>query len=300
MNGVVCRLLLCVALGTCVARAVGDTPTCGGSCTPGTLPASPLCIFATPAAVGVNVISGGCSGETLRLQVTAPGFGQSGIVLVRSMVPNFVFEDIIVEVFPTGGAISLSVIPHPLVPIASIASIRDVYEIGGDGSPGELWISQIVAGSVRSVSAVRVNEVRATTGDITGAITATGSGAPQAQPGVIGTIQATSGKILGNISSTGSITTVQASSDIGTSATPVSITWGNNAALSTTSLGTVQGANIYANITAASPISGTRGNVTKVRSTSGTFSGACPPSDSWPMRAIPCPVFRPSVAWQQA
>ena len=98
MNGVEFRLALCVVLGLCVVRASGDTPTCGGSCTPGTLPASPLCIFATPATVGVSVISGGCSGETLRLQVTAPGFGQSGSVLVRSMVPNFVFQDIIVEV----------------------------------------------------------------------------------------------------------------------------------------------------------------------------------------------------------
>jgi hypothetical protein len=88
-------------------------------------------------------------------------------------------------------------------------------------------------------------------------------------------VEATSGSVLANVSAGGSILTgIVASGNIGSTSTTPTITWGTKTANSSTRLELVQAANIYASITAASPISGSRGSVSKIRATSGTFSGS--------------------------
>lgn len=259
MKHLFCKVVLGIVVLCDVAMAQ-CTPVCGGD----------LCIQTIGTNISVTSIVGGCTGQTLELKVSVNGAGQGGNLIVWVEEPNFVFQDISVECTTPGGSISLSVIPRNG---GSVSSIRDVYP--ASGSNGQLWIEQLLPQTIRSVTATRVNQVIATNGDITGVIQATGSGAPHSQNGDIILVRADAGKILGNLYATGSIVTVQASSDIGTSATPVSITWGNNTALSSTSLGTVQGANVYANITATSRnATTTRGNVSKVRATSGVFSGS--------------------------
>jgi hypothetical protein len=156
-------------------------------------------------------------------------------------------------------------------------SISSIGSIERSGTNGELWIGEVLANNIGSITGARVTTIRSLAGNITGPILATGG---QNQPGNIDVIEAVGGgglgKILGNISAAGSITNgIFASSDIGTPTTPVNITWGTNTALSDTRLGTVQAANIHANITATSRNAATnRGNVSKIRATSGTFTGS--------------------------
>jgi hypothetical protein len=207
----------------------------------------------------------------MELVVSNIGPNQSVGVTVRVNAANYVLGDVRVFCADATSAVSLAIVPAGT---GSIASVGNVFQFGG---PGELWVAAIRANSIGSVTAARIDEVTAYTGNITGAITATGSpSGGQSRPGTIGIVQANAGKILGNISAAASITNgVFAASDIGTTTTPVSITWGNTTALSNTSLGTVQGSNIYANISATNRNAATnRGNVSKIRATSGTFSGS--------------------------
>jgi len=234
-----------------------------------------------------------CTGGTLSI-VLAWDYGartQSANVTVYVYKPNTVFSSIDVYSLlnhPTdpynaanNNAVELSVLPGP----NSNGSIASTGAISRQSPYGLLYIGQIEAASVGAVTAAKIGSIRVTGGNITGNITATGSlpvsGSPSGQDDVgnIDLVEATAGSILANVSAGGSILTgIVASGNVGSTSTTPTITWGTKTANSSTRLELVQAANIYANIYAniatASPISGSRGNISKIRATSGTFSGS--------------------------
>lgn len=271
-QSVVCSIVA-FFLATWTGEARSQLRPCGGTCVSG----QPPCVVASGnGAVDFPVFDCDGAGGDISIRVLyEPGVELQGTsVTINVYKPNAVIGNIRVII---ANRVSPQLNNNVTLSVRGIngGSISSIGSIERSGTNGELWIGEVLANNIGSVIGVRATTIRSLAGNITGPIIATGG---QNQPGSIDVIEALGsgglGKILGNISAANSIGTIAASSDIGTLASPVSITWGTNSALSDTSLGTLQAANVYANITAASPISGTRGKVTKVRTTSGVFNGS--------------------------
>lgn len=165
---------------------------CGGSCS-GTITA-PICItFPTTATVTVNVP---CTSGDLDISVSVPT-SQSASVVINVYAANYTFRDIKVRIPNANSAVALSV--QGAGASGSIASINSITKPSGSG---ELWIGNIIAQSIGSggIAAVQIDTVRATTGDIEGPITATGSPTGGlGQPGNIRVVETVLGDVLGDV-----------------------------------------------------------------------------------------------------
>lgn len=205
MNLLVRGILMMSVCAVFVTASLAQVAPCGGSC--GSPITAPICITTSPTNVPVTVISCANGGD-LEISVQPAGAGQTAAVTIQVHSPNYIFNDIKVRNPVAGSVVLLTVWGTGS---GSISSSRGISQSGG---AGELWISTVIAGSIGTggIQAATINTVRATSGNISGPIVATGS--PPGGMGMLGNItnlRAEQGNIFGNVTApNGNIDAVRA------------------------------------------------------------------------------------------